>query len=590
MIPFEQIKAFYEAHLPEAVWKGQHLIAPCPFCSRSKKEKPGRIVVLLNPESHFRGHFRCLGECVPGGFHLHFARLMGIMGTQVPGFDPDADAYAFNQNYPSRHLAAEMEKFASLMSAEQYAYYAQYSVSEATVRQMRIGFNGRYLVYPYVQESGFAYAAHCVLPGREQDHFWHGNELFFTGESAVFNAREIGRCDGGALFITTSEVNLLILKELGYPAIAVPSADQIVNLHPDRLARLEHLFLLVPNTPEARLAAREFAVSIGFKARILTWPSHLKRGEDLTHLAADPAVETPKTVQQMIRQSKAFSPFASPEKERTQFVTFLEKQKGKALRGLATGFEKMDRHLEGLRGINIMGGPPKAGKSCFFMQISTEVARRDVPVIYYDFENGRQKIYLRTIVRMSHLAEKQIHGGQLNPDETAALDKSYAEFESLLGYFRVVNDRQLTPETMRRHIDFIRHETRKDDLLIVVDSLHKLPFKDMSERRTGIDSWLRQLESIRDEHHACFLVISELSRGKGGGYGEKPDLSSFKESGDIEYSADNALILMPDWDPMAPTGVQQRKSILWMVASREASPGQVAQYELDFPYWGFKEI
>ncbi len=590
MIPFEQIKAFYEAHLPEATWKGAHLIAPCPICNRQKKEKPGRLVVLLNPESYFRGHFRCQNDCVPGGFHAHFARMMDITGHQVPGFDPDADAYALNQNYPSRHLGVELDKFAALMSADQYGYFGQYGVSENTLKQMRVGFNGRYLVYPYFQESGFAYAAHCVLPGREQDQFWHGDESFFSGEAAVFNAREIGRCEGGALFITTSELNALILKELGYPAIAVPSIDQIANLRSERLARIAHLFLLVPNTPEARLAAREFAVVAGFKARILSWPGRIKRGEDLPHLAADPAAEMPKAVQQMIRWSKAFSPFASPEKERERFISLLEKESGKEMPGLATGFEKMDRHLDGLRGINIMGGPPKAGKSCFFMQISSEVARRSVPVIYYDFENGRQKIYMRTLVRLSRLSEKRIRAGGLTGEEKQSLDKALGEFQTLLPCFRVVNDRQLTPDTMRRHIDFIRHETRKDDLLIVVDSLHKLPFKDLTERRTGIDSWLRQLEAIRDEYNACFLVISELTRGKGGGYGEKPDLSSFKESGDIEYSADNALILMPDWDPMAPVTTQARKSILWMVASRESSPGPVAQYELDFPYWRFKEV
>jgi replicative DNA helicase len=224
------------------------------------------------------------------------------------------------------------------------------------------------------------------------------------------------------------------------------------------------------------------------------------------------------------------------------------------------------------------------------MQISSEVARRKVPVIYYDFENGRQKIYLRTLVRLSDLPEKKIRSGDLTPGEREVLQNAYAQFESLLTYFRVVNDRQLNPDTMRRHVDFIKHETGKEDLLVVVDSLHKLPFKDLTERRTGIDSWLRQLEAIRDEQQVCFLVISELSRGKGGGYGETPDLSSFKESGDIEYSADSALILAPDWDPLAPAAAGPRKSILWMVASRETSPGRVAEYALDYPYWRFKEL
>ncbi len=127
--------------------------------------------------------------------------------------------------------------------------------------------------------------------------------------------------------------------------------------------------------------------------------------------------------------------------------------------------------------------------------------------------------------------------------------------------------------------------------------MHKLPFKDLTERRNGIDAWLRQFESIRDEQSACFLVVSELARGKGGGYHE--DLSSFKESGDIEYSADNAMILMPDWDPLSPVSpdwdplspvsAQPRQSVLWVAASRESNPGRVADYLLEYPFWRFKE-
>jgi replicative DNA helicase len=125
---------------------------------------------------------------------------------------------------------------------------------------------------------------------------------------------------------------------------------------------------------------------------------------------------------------------------------------------------------------------------------------------------------------------------------------------------------------------------------VVVDSLHKLPFKNLSERRTGIDEWLRHLEAIRDEQNVSFLVVSELSRDEGGHYSEKPDLGSFKESGDIEYSADNAMILSPDWDPFDPLSKEERKGTLWLVASRENSPGKIAEYLLDYPFWGFKEL
>ncbi len=590
MTPIEKIKAFYLNHLPDAEKKGHQLSAPCPFCRNQSETQAGKLVVNLNPESYFRGYFRCSRRCTAGGFHPHFARLMGIPSAKVPGVDPDVEAYVPNVQYPPRHLGTDINQFTSLMGEDQYRYFADLGVSKPTLKELKIGFNGRYLVYPYLQESGFAYAARCVMPGREEDNFWHGNEDFSKKEFRTYNVQEISRCDDGALFITDGELNLLILKQLGYPAIAVPSIADLEGIVPERLAQIEHIFLLFNNTPEARLTARALATRLGFKARILTWPALLKRGQHLSHLAVEMGAELKQRVAGMIRQSKSYSPFSSPEKECRQFMELLGKEKGKKLLGLETGFSKLDQALDGLRGINIMGGPPKAGKSCFFMQISTQIAQKKSPVIYYDFENGRQKIYLRTLVRTSNLAEKSIRSGDLDTDENDILKKSWAQLDAMLKYFRVVTDRKLDPEMMRRHIDFIKHETRKDDVLVVLDSLHKLPFKSMTERRTGIDSWLRQLEAIRDEQQVCFLVISELTRGKGGGYGEKPDISSFKESGDIEYSADNAMVLVPNWDPLAPATTQQRKNDLWIVASRESNPGRVAEYRLDYPFWRFQEL
>ena len=590
MVPFEKIDVFYKTHLPHAKQSGHLLSAPCPFCENHHAAKPGTLVVQLNPRSHFAGYFRCTRRCTPGGFHHHFGRLMGLDSKQIPGFDPDLEGPVMAVNYPGKNLSNEIDQFRALLGPDQIETFKRCGVSEATLEEMKVGFNGRYVVYPYVQENGQAYAARCVMPDQEEENFWHGDEAFTTEAFRIFNVQAIDRCQGGALFITDGEINQLILSELGYPAMAVPTVADLAAIDPERLGAVETIFLLCAHTPEARLAARELAVGLGFKARILQWASTVQRGAHLKDLAEQEGADLKKTVARMLLNSTSFSPFSSVQKEQRRLSEFLAHEKGKSLLGLETGFDQLDNALEGLRGINILGGPPKAGKSCFFMQISTQIAQKGTPVIYYDFENGRQKIYLRTLVRISGLPEKKIRQGSLDSDEAELLTSAWSELGSMLYRFKVVTDRQLTPDVMRRHIDFIKHETRQNDLLVVIDSLHKLPFKDLSERRTGIDSWLRHFEAIRDEQQACFLVISELSRGKGGGYGERPDLSSFKESGDIEYSADNAMILTPNWDPLEPVTDQGRKNILWLVASRENSPGQVAEYQLDYPFWRFKEV
>jgi len=271
MIPFEKIKAFYTAYLPDAVMKGHQLVAPCPFCKAQEIKKQGTLSVHLNPDSYFRGYFRCQQCCVPGGFHFHFAQQMGIESSKVPGFDPEDEGYVVNASYPSKNLQDEIVQFTSLLGQDQLEYFAEFGVSPAVIKEMKVGFNGRYIIYPYFQDSGYAYAAHCIMPEYENDDFWHGNEDFAKGEFKVFNAQEIHRCKGGALFIIDGELNLIILKELGYPAIAVPMVDDLTDLVPERLADINHIFLMVTNAPEARMAARNLAVRLGFKARILTW-------------------------------------------------------------------------------------------------------------------------------------------------------------------------------------------------------------------------------------------------------------------------------------------------------------------------------
>lgn len=587
----DEIKRFYLEHLPGAKVEADILKAPCPFCETKRKETRGTLVAYLDPESYFLGFFRCLNRCTPGGFPLHFGEVMGVKPQERPGYDPDDEPYARDAAYPPKNLNGEMKKYLSLMGEEQYAYFTELGASRATVEEMRIGYNGRYIVYPYFLEDGNCYAARCVQPGREEDQFWHGDKNFFSEEFRIYNVQEIDRCRDGSLLITEGENSLLALRELGFPVIAVPSFADLESIDAERFGSIRHIFLWMNNSPEAYLAARSLATGLGHRARIIRWPPTAKRGTDLSQLSSQEGKGFRAAVAGMIKDSKSYSPFSSVEKEHRQFLTALERKKGRSLAGLSTGFDKLDKALDGIRGINIMGGQPKAGKSCFFMQVSTAMAGKKIPVIYYDFENGREKIYTRTLCRLSRLSEREMREGTMDGAASARMESANSDFKRLLYYFRVVTDRKVSPEIMKRQIDFLQHETRKDYTLVVVDSLHKLPFKNLSERRTGIDEWLRQLEAIRDEQNVSFLVISELSRGEGGRYDQTPDLGSFKESGDIEYSADNALIFVPSSDQVKQTDTPEaRKSTLWLAASRENNPGRVAEYLLDYPYWGFKEI
>jgi len=104
METFEKVKAFYLKHLPGARMDKAYITAPCPFCTPGTGDKPGVLAVQMHPESLFAGYFRCLNRCRPGGFALHFSRLMGIDAAEAPGFDADREPYVRDMVCPVKNL------------------------------------------------------------------------------------------------------------------------------------------------------------------------------------------------------------------------------------------------------------------------------------------------------------------------------------------------------------------------------------------------------------------------------------------------------------------------------------------------------
>lgn len=584
----DDIAKFYQTHLPDSRLDKGVLTAACPFCRQRGMEAEGRLAVILNPGAFFHGYFRCLSRCVAGGFPAWFGQLLALLPESVPGYDPDRHRQYQAPDFPLANSNGEMRASHEQLSDEISERFAKIGVQREVLNELQIGYNGRYITYPYVQTDGNCYSVRCVHPDRPEDYFWQGHDRFAADPFRLFNVQDIERCRNGALFLCEGEDNLLVIRQYGYPGVAVPHHQVFEAIDPEQFQAIRTVFLVAAHNGEAEHAARELASRIGFKVRLLSWAPGTPRNYSLADMARDQGRNFRQAVTEMIRRANAFSPFAAPEREYDRFRQQLHARGQEAYTGLLTGFPLLDEALEGLHGINVIGGAPKVGKSAFAIQVASQMAEQGMPVLYYDFENGRQQLYQRILSRLSRLEVSTLTAGGLQDQERQRYETACARIRKMLNALRVVNDRKLSPELMRRHIDFIRHETRSEYCVVVIDSLHKLPFKDFSERRTGIDAWLRQLESIRDELQVSFLVISELSRGAEKAYSERPHLGVFKGSGDIEYSADNAMVLFPasGQEMIAP---DQRRAVIWVVASREHTPGPVASYQLDYPYWGFVE-
>jgi KaiC/GvpD/RAD55 family RecA-like ATPase len=150
------------------------------------------------------------------------------------------------------------------------------------------------------------------------------------------------------------------------------------------------------------------------------------------------------------------------------------------------------------------------GKSTLAVQLAVEYGRVG-PVLYYDMENGPEVMLYRVGKR---------YGGDVAKARQATKNI----------YFR---------ESIRSLSDDLR-SMGKRKCLVVVDSLQKLPTS-VDNRRSSLDVWVHRFERLKKQGHTVIL-ISEKNRDQ---YGEATQ-RGFKETGEIEYSADFGFHLLPE--------------------------------------------
>lgn len=159
--------------------------------------------------------------------------------------------------------------------------------------------------------------------------------------------------------------------------------------------------------------------------------------------------------------------------------------------------------IGGVHGIWAIAGEPKVGKSTLGWQIALDVGQ-SIPVVFYDFENGFATIAHRL---------KEVFGNDV--------DRLRRGTERI--YYR---------DSIRSLDSDLSHVA--PPALVVVDSLQKLPAT-VEFHREGLVKWVHRLEALKKRGYSV-LEISEISRAN---YGDvRPFIGIFKETGEIEYSAD----------------------------------------------------
>ena len=231
---------------------------------------------------------------------------------------------------------------------------------------------------------------------------------------------------------------------------------------------------------------------------------------------------------------------------------------GARVAGVPTGFKALDDAFGGLNAgkLYFLGGAPGGGKTSLALNIALNAARAGYPVVYVTCDEGARRLALKMAcieneVRMSDLNR----GG-----DTTKLQTYISTNPQILRNISVIENGHLGMGELGVEVSnriktaelpqgFIRQG------LFVVDYLQAMALaqSDGKETRIAIEKFCNALHQLAIENDAACLCISALSRGSEGKNYENPDLSSFRETSAIEYSADGVMAMFEDKSP--PLGV-----------------------------------
>jgi replicative DNA helicase len=219
--------------------------------------------------------------------------------------------------------------------------------------------------------------------------------------------------------------------------------------------------------------------------------------------------------------------------------------------GIDTGLGALDALTGGLQaGVHVLAGEPGAGKTTLALQFAVTAAASRYPALFVSFEESAKRLALRAVACWYNL--------KYWPDDRI-VPKVYEEGRGdlgvLLGAFAGARDALRAFKIIQGHgrldvsqVEGLAHLAMEiagaDRCLVVVDYLQRWASLRGGERefRHAVSGLVGELRALALSLESPVLVISSQNRP---GQGEAR-LTSLKESGDIEYTADTALFLVKD--------------------------------------------
>jgi len=218
------------------------------------------------------------------------------------------------------------------------------------------------------------------------------------------------------------------------------------------------------------------------------------------------------------------------------------------LRGLSTGYPKLDTLSAGLQGgeMFIIAARPSMGKTSFAMNMVEHIAvDTQQPVAFFSLEMSASVLVQRLIAARAGVNMSKLKSGMLNREQMRAVTTACGQLQKA----RLFIDETPGLDIMEFRAKCRRLKKQHDIKMIAIDYLQLMTSgskRAKDNRQIEIAEISAGIKGVAKELNVPIVVLAQLNRQVEQRKGGRPMLSDLRESGSIEQDADMVGLLTRD--------------------------------------------
>ncbi len=265
-----------------------------------------------------------------------------------------------------------------------------------------------------------------------------------------------------------------------------------------------------------------------------------------------------------------------------------------ALRGLETGYPRLDRVTNGLQpnSLIILAARPSVGKTAFVLNIIANIirAKSEKVIAMFSLEMPSEQLVQRILATNTDIGMHEYSTGRVSDDDVHNIWQAHTELGKSKVFIESVS--MQTPGNIASRCRQLKAGEGGGRLdLVIIDYLQLMANDKEKERRsstrqTDVSDISRMLKIMSMELECPVIALSQMSRGIEGRDDKEPRLSDLRESGAIEQDADMVMFLSREDDSEK---TKERSNIILDIAKHRNGELKKIRYVFEGAHVRFTE-